>query len=201
MNGKDSFNEFFQNFPKVNTKSYQGSLTSNSKGVLKIFQKARKSLEDKNLQNEIISSIYFEEMGFEEISKNNPLKVIHSQLKYYENKEKISFIGIPIWPLDASKMNRGIYLSITEPEEEDLIFTALKKAESYDVKLVHYYKNYFEFLARTYFEYKKELKSNSHDLKIQNNKNIREFHGSRDFYHLIKIASKLLVKFQKTIMK
>ena len=81
MNGKDSFNEFFRYFPKVYTKSYQGSLTSNSKGVLKIFQKARKSLEDKNLQNEIISSIYFDEMGLAEISKNNPLKVIHSQLE------------------------------------------------------------------------------------------------------------------------
>ena len=89
-------------------------------------------------------------MGFEEISKNNPLKVIHSQLKYYENKEKISFIGIPIWPLDSSKMNRGIYLSITEPEEEDLIFTALKIAESYDVKLVHFWKISKKFIKRIF---------------------------------------------------
>ena len=194
MNGKDSFNDFFQHFPKVYTKSYQGSLTSNSKGVLKIFQKARKSLEDKKLQNEIISSIYFDEMGLAEISKNNPLKVIHSQLEYDENKEKVSFIGISNWPLDASKMNRGIYLSITEPDEEDLIFTALKIAESYDVKLVQEYKNYFTNLASTYFEYKELLKSKSFEFEEQNNKNIREFHGSRDFYHLIKTASKLLIQ-------
>ena len=194
MNGKDSFNDFFQHFPKVYTKSYQGSLTSNSKGVLKIFQKARKSLEDKKLQNEIISSIYFDEMGLAEISKNNPLKVIHSQLEYDENKEKISFIGISNWPLDASKMNRGIHLSITEPDEEDLIFTALKIAESYDVKLVQDYKNYFTYLASAYFEYKELLKDKSYEFESQNNKNIREFHGSRDFYHLIKTASKLLIK-------
>ena len=205
MNGKDSFNDFFQHFPKVYTKSYQGSLTSNSKGVLKIFQKARKSLEDKKLQNEIISSIYFDEMGLAEISKNNPLKVIHSQLEYDENKEKVSFIGISNWPLDASKMNRGIHLSITEPDEEDLIFTALKIAESYDIKLVQDYKNYFTYLAQAYFEYKELLKDKSYEFESQNNKNIREsngvkdnknireFHGSRDFYHLIKTASKLLI--------
>ena len=38
MNGKDSSNEFFRYFPKVYTKSYQGSLTSNSKGFLKYFK-------------------------------------------------------------------------------------------------------------------------------------------------------------------
>ena len=108
MNGKD--NEFFKYFPKVYTKSYQGSLTSNSKGILNIFKNARKSLEDFGTKNEIISSIYFDEMGLAEISKNNPLKVIHSELEYDENKAKISFIGISNWPLDSSKMNRVIHL-------------------------------------------------------------------------------------------
>ena len=154
MNEKDSYNDFFQHFPKVYTKSYQGSLTSNSKGVLKIFEKARISLKDKKISNEIISSIYFDEMGLAEISKNNPLKVIHSQLEYDENKEKISFIGISNWPLDASKMNRGIHLSITEPDKDDLIDTALSIAESYDQRLIQDYKNYFEYLASIYFEYK-----------------------------------------------
>ena len=202
MNGKDSFNEFFQYFPKVYTKSYQGSLTSNSKGILKIFEKARISLKDKKISNEIISSIYFDEMGLAEISKNNPLKVIHSQLEYDENKEKISFIGISNWPLDASKMNRGIHLSITEPDKEDLIDTALSIAESYEQRLIQDYKIYFEYLASTYFEYKEKLKNNFFDFeKNDNNKNISEFHGTRDFYHLIKTASKLFInnKFTKEI--
>ena len=145
MNGKDSSNDFFKHFPKVYTKSYQGSLTSNSKGVLKIFKKARESLKDKKLSNEIISAIYFDEMGLAEISKNNPLKVIHSQLEYDENKEKISFIGISNWPLDASKMNRGIHLSIPEPYKEDLTETALAIAKSYDPRLIQDYKEYFEY--------------------------------------------------------
>ena len=197
MNGKDSSNDFFKHFPKVYTKSYQGSLTSNSKGVLKIFKKARESLKDKKLSNEIISAIYFDEMGLAEISKNNPLKVIHSQLEYDENKEKISFIGISNWPLDASKMNRGIHLSIPEPDKEDLSETALAIAKSYDPRLIQDYKEYFEYLASTYFEYKEELKNNSYSFESgfdkERYKNIKEFHGTRDFYHLIKIASKLFI--------
>jgi len=203
MNGKDSRNEFFRYFPKVYTKSYQGSLTSNSKGVLKIFKKARNSLKDKKLAKDIISAIYFDEMGLAEISKNNPLKVIHSQLEYDENQEKISFIGISNWPLDASKMNRGIHLSIPEPDKDDLIETALAIAESYDIRLIHEYKNYFEYLALTYFDYKNELYKNTYkfesvssfDTKLNvKQKNKKEFHGSRDFYHLIKTASKLFIE-------
>ena len=194
MNGKDSSSEFFREFPKVYIKSYQGSLTSESRGVLKIFQKARKSLEDKSLENKIISSIYFDEIGLAEISKNNPLKVIHSQLEYDENEKKVSFIGISNWPLDSSKMNRGIHLSITEPDKEDLKFTALKIAESYDKRLAQDYKEYFEFLALSYYDYKEELKNNPFEFGNEDNKIVREFHGNRDFYHLIKIASKLLIK-------
>ena len=164
MNGKD--NEFFKYFPKVYTKSIQGSLTSESKAVKKIFKKARKTLEDLKLKKEIISSIYFDEMGLAEISKNNPLKVIHSELEFdeYEEKEKISFIGISNWPLDTSKMNRGIRLSITEPDKEDLKDTTLEIAKSYNNRLIQDYNEYFEYLACTYYEYKEKLK-NEYDKK------------------------------------
>ena len=193
MNGKDSSNQFFQTFPKVFTKSYQGSLTSNSKGILKIFQRAKKSLEDKRLQNEIISTVYFDEMGLAEISKNNPLKVIHSELEYDENKDKVAFIGISNWPLDASKMNRGIHLSITESDEEDLILTALEIAKSYDIRLEQDYKEYYKNLALSYFEYKKKLQDVPHEFETKINKNTKEFHGKRDFYYLIKTVSKMLL--------
>jgi len=192
MNGKD--NKFFKYFPKVYTKSYQGSLTSNSKGVLSIFKKARKSLEDLKYNKEIISSIYFDEMGLSEISPNNPLKVIHSELEYDEYKKKIAFIGISNWPLDASKMNRGIHLSITEPDEEDLKETAFELAKSYNGRLIQDYKEYFEYLAFSYYKYKELLKTKYSEFDKENSKNIKEFHGTRDFYHLIKTASKLLLE-------
>ena len=128
--------------------------------------------------------VYFDEMGLAEISKNNPLKVIHSQLEYDENKEyKVAFVGISNWVLDASKMNRGIYLSIPEPDLDDLQKTAIIIAKSYDNKL-NKYATFFNNLAEVYYKYKFFLKTNK--------TNYVDFHGSRDFYNLIKIAARKL---------
>ena len=51
--------------------------------------------------------IFFDEMGLAEYSPNNPLKVIHSELEYdlNEGDNKVAFVGISNWRLDASKMN------------------------------------------------------------------------------------------------
>ncbi|ORX81683.1 hypothetical protein BCR32DRAFT_244734 [Anaeromyces robustus] len=200
MNGKYSSRKFFRSFPKVYTKSYQGSLNSKSKGILNVFKKAEDSLKmaKNSKQNEdIIIAIYFDEMGLAEISKNNPLKVIHSKLEYDDNKRKVSFIGISNWSLDASKMNRGIYISIPELDEIDLKMTALSISESYNNNKLMVYNKYFENLAYSYYEYKKELNNNSHKFIISKdyiNKYIKEFHGTRDFYYLIKTVSKLFIK-------
>ena len=187
MKGESSDNILFKNLPKLFLNSYQGSLTSTSQGILKIFQKARdflKNIKDDEL-NKVISMIYLDEMGLAEHSPNNPLKVLHSELEYdlNEGRNKISFVGISNWKLDASKMNRGIYLSIPEADEEDLKKTAVTIAESYDKILTSKYKDLFIDLATTYYKYKKIL--NDYPDK-------KDFHGSRDFYHLIKIAAKTL---------
>jgi hypothetical protein len=50
--------------------------------------------------------LIFDEIGLAEISKSNPLKVLHGLL---ENKLVVT-IGISNWSLDASKMNRMISL-------------------------------------------------------------------------------------------
>ena len=44
---------------------------------------------------------------------------IHSELD--DNNDEIGFVGISNWSLDASKMNRGVHLSIQEPNEEDFV--------------------------------------------------------------------------------
>eukprot|EP00833_Pecoramyces_ruminatium_P004169 jgi/Orpsp1_1/1178201/evm.model.c7180000064404.1 len=194
MKGENSSNEFFREYLKVYTKSYQGSLTSSSEGVLKIFENARNFLNDKNLSNKIIPVIYFDEMGLSELSSNNPLKVIHSQLEYDDNEKKVGFIGISNYCLDASKMNRGIHISIPEPDEDDLITTALSIAGSYNSKLNKYYIKEFEYLALTYYKYKKYLRMYPDRFESNLKYSIKEFHGTRDFYYLIKTASELLMK-------
>ena len=187
MQGEISDNYLFKTMPKLISSPYQGSLGSTSKGVLNIFKKARQFLEKETEENsKIISMIYFDEMGLAEHSPNNPLKVIHSELEYdlNEGKKKIAFVGISNWRLDASKMNRGLYLSIPQPDLEDLKQTAQTIAESYNIQLAQKHKDLFENLAITYHDYKKKLS--------QYNKK-EDFHGSRDFYHLIKNAMRNLL--------
>ena len=193
MKGETSNNILFKSLPKLIINSYQGSLGSTSKGVLMIFKKARQFLEKENNENlsKIISMIYFDEMGLAEHSPNNPLKVIHSELEYdlNEGRKKIVFGGISNWRLDASKMNRGLYLSIPQPDLEDLKQTAKTIAESYNKQLAQDNLDLFGTLAETYHYYKEELKEKYTKKE--------DFHGSRDFYHLIKNAMRSLLKRKK----
>ena len=192
MKGDASNNLLFKTLPKLFINAFQGSLGSTSKGVLNIFKKARSLLKnnDKDKDNNLdkISMIYFDEMGLAEHSPNNPLKVIHSELEYdlNEGNKKIAFVGISNWVLDASKMNRGLYLSIPAPDIKDLETTAITIAESYNEKLAQDNKSLFIALANTYEEYKEILRTN-YTIK-------EDFHGSRDFYHLIKTAMRQLLQ-------
>jgi E3 ubiquitin-protein ligase RNF213 len=104
--------------------SFQGSESCTSDGILKAYEKAKKYLElqRNDIANNLLPVFVFDEIGLAEISKYNPLKVLHSLLEV-ENRE-IAFVGISNWRLDASKMNRALYLARPDPDEEDLKFTA-----------------------------------------------------------------------------
>ena len=134
MKGEDSDSSLFRTLPKLYINSYQGSLSSTSQGILRIFQKARRILQKMNNKeiDKVISMVFIDEMGLAEHSPNNPLKVLNSELEYdlNEGQNQIAFVGISNWKLDASKMNRGIFLSIPEPDEGDLIKTSVTIAES-----------------------------------------------------------------------
>ena len=187
MRGYLSPNPLFKELPKVIVNSYQGSMGSTSEGVENVFKKARKVIQDidPSERDKNISMIFFDEMGLAEHSPNNPLKVIHAELEYDQNEgdKKVAFVGISNWTLDASKMNRGIYISIPEPDEEDMKETALTIGKSYNEILAEKYRVFFENLGKTYYEYKKYLKE-KHNLDGK-----EDFHGNRDFYYLVKNAS------------
>ena len=53
MKGENSENPFFRTLPKLVMNSYQGSKTSTSKGVLKIFNKARDVVRNTKKRNEL----------------------------------------------------------------------------------------------------------------------------------------------------
>ena len=222
MKGKRSENDFFKQYPELLVFSYQGSKTSTSEGVQKVFNKARNVLiknKEKNKKNngrinsideqnqindnvinenninkstektkdDIISLVYFDEMGLAEESPNNPLKVIHSELEYDDNELKVGFVGISNWILDASKMNRTIFLGVPPLEEKDLEETAIEIGSNLDLEIFNQYKDLFTNLVKTYCKYKDDIKSS----------NQNEFHGLRDFYHLIKNAMQYLIDEKK----
>ena len=56
--------------------------------------KDKNKIKKKKKNDNLISVLYFDEIGLTEISPNNLLKVIHSQLKNNENEDskKIAFV-------------------------------------------------------------------------------------------------------------
>ena len=74
------------------------------------------------IKNSLLPDFIFDEIGLAELLKYNPLKVHHNLLEV-ENRD-IGFVGISNWRVDASKMNRALYLARPDPDENDLKFTA-----------------------------------------------------------------------------
>ena len=195
MQAGGSESTFFRKYPKLLVIAYQGSMTSTSKGVESVFKKARDNYQHLNQQDKEsnISMIFFDEMGLAEHSPNNPLKVIHSNLEYDENEgdKKISFLGISNWSLDAAKMNRGISIFIPDLSKEDNIETSLTIGKSYNENLSVRYEQLFKDLGLAYYEYKDYLNKNYRTGGKQ------DFHGNRDFYHLIKVFSKNIINYEQ----
>ncbi|CAG9322655.1 unnamed protein product [Blepharisma stoltei] len=178
LRGKKSTDSYFQTLPELIQVPFQGSDSCTSEGIIKAFKRAEKYYEtDKAL---LLPVIIFDEIGLAEISKHNPLKVLHNLLEI-ENVT-VGFVGISNWRLDASKMNRALYLARPDPDELDLVYTANSIYSSFGgIDKVH--KKVIKHLALSYFEFKNQYKDT----------NYADFYGLRDFYHLIKQASKQLV--------
>ena len=191
LKGENSENRYFRNKGKLYRFYYQGSKTSTSEGIEKVFDNALKAKnESKNSKN--IYLVFFDEMGLAERSSNNPLKVIHNLLER-DKKDMVPFLGISNWRLDAAKINRALNLSITDYDIEDLEETAYSIAEAIDENLCNKYKDFFKTLSRVYGEYIKELQNS-----LPENK---DFHGNRDFYNLIKTSMKELMMKEEELNK
>ena len=203
MRGEFSKSNFLKNYPSINNTGFQGSETNTPESIEKIFKIAEEKLMDKteeinidgkskkNNKKDMISLLVFDELGLSEKSPTNCLKVLHSKLEISLNpkdENKISFIGISNWKLDAAKMNRTIFLAIPEIEIDDITLTAEAIAKSYDPKLYdeNEYQKELYFLGYAFYKYKKTLN--------RQNEFEQNYHGGRDFYHLIKNFSSEMIK-------
>ena len=197
MKGNHSKSNYWKQYPQLVVTSYQGSLTSTSKGIINTFKDAQQKLKvfiekNKESNKKIIVCVFIDEIGLCENSPFNPLKALHSFLELdYKNEnldKKVAFVGISNWKLDAAKMNRGIYLNVINPisDMKQMYETALQISNIYDNKLSRDYSELIEKLINAVFSY-------NHYLKEINAEQIN-YHGARDFYNLIKILTKKILE-------
>ena len=230
MKGNLSKSKFWKEYPQLIVTSYQGSLTSTSKGIIDTFKDGEKKLMDyinrnnkkdgkvkekkekkeklekseidteinikKNFQQSndkgIIVCVYIDEIGLCELSPSNPLKALHKYLELgYKNQnldEKLAFVGISNWQLDAAKMNRGIFLNVLNPISSfnQMKETAFQITNIYDKTFTSKYGEMLENLTMVIFNYNLHLKEIKDEQIF--------FHGTRDFYNLIKTVTKKIIE-------
>ncbi|CAF4035636.1 unnamed protein product, partial [Rotaria sordida] len=175
LKGKKSNDSYFEQLPELIAVSYQGTKSCKSESIQMIFERAKKYSAAKT-QTELLPVIVFDEIGLAELSPYNPLKVLHKELEI-ENC-KYGFVAISNWRLDASKMNRALYLACPDPTIEDLQLTAITIHKSINEnQYMQLNDDIMNGLAHSYLELRYKLKENpSHE----------NYFGLRDFYSLIK---------------
>ncbi len=190
LRGKDSKDPFLKQLPQLYVVSYQGSESSTSEGILKVFEKARRYKVEGS--NDVLPVVLLDEIGLAEVSAFNPLKVLHNLLEPGDGQlPDVAVVGISNWCLDPAKMNRAIHLSRPEPDVEDLFQTgqSIREAQlerrtpvvcaspGYNYAASSYPDDYqLHCLAKAYQEYQ----------TAQRHEN---FHGLRDYYSLVKSLS------------
>lgn len=173
MRGKDSEDRFFQKYPRLFYSSFQGSESSTSDGILKVFERAKKFEKQ---DSDVLSLVILDEIGLAEISRFNPLKVLHSLLEPEgRDRPEVAVVGISNWSLDSAKMNRAIHLSRPDMNEEELLITgkSLMNSVAGHIRL----DSILEDIAKSYLDYVDQQP-------------IENFHGLRDYYSFVKYISR-----------
>jgi len=187
LRGKKSRDPYFQTLPELVAVSFQGSQNCTSESIIKVFERAENYSRVKN-QSELLPVIVFDEIGLAELSPHNPLKVLHAKLEVENNQ--YGFVGISNWRLDASKMNRALYLSTPEPNIDDLKLTG--KIISASMQSQGGYSDVTiepiitESLSQAYHNLCESLKEAPIDQQ--------NYFGLRDYYSLIRGIVRELIK-------
>jgi E3 ubiquitin-protein ligase RNF213 len=147
--------------------------------------------------------IVFDEIGLADVSPHNPLRVLNRILD--TNNLPVSFIGLTNWNLSVSKMSRMMYVARPDMTEDDLVTTAnsilgidLWKKELDFKPINSVEENKLKVMTENFnlksglYEYFFNLMATSYGklTQIENFSGCSNFHGSRDFYTLIKDFSK-----------
>ncbi|RUS21204.1 hypothetical protein BC937DRAFT_93350 [Endogone sp. FLAS-F59071] len=172
LRGRDSVDPYFRTHPQVYIIPHQGSPSSTSEGILKVFAKAQR-YETRHDSDRFPSRavVLLDEVGLAETSRHNPLKVLHALLEPRGSEDgspPVAVIGISNWRLDASKMSRAVRILKPAQGASDLEETTRRLVTSIDLG-----NDNLATLAREYTKY-------------QHSQPDANFHGLRDYYALIK---------------
>ncbi|CAG8461964.1 10472_t:CDS:10, partial [Acaulospora colombiana] len=176
LRGSDSNDKYFKTFPQVYLIPHQGSSSSTSDGILKVFDKAYNYQKTSSEEFPVISVVLLDEVGLAETSPFNPLKVLHSLLEpsYPAEGPTVSVVGISNWRLDNSKSSRALLVQRPKLGQEDLIDIAVRLLDKGTEQIP---RSSLAPLAKAYSEYERE------------GQELPNFHGLRDYYALVKSLS------------
>ncbi|RUS21593.1 hypothetical protein BC937DRAFT_92153, partial [Endogone sp. FLAS-F59071] len=170
LRGLDSADPYFQSHPQVYIIPHQGSSSSTSDGIIKVFKKAERYQEKSNTDKfPSRAVVLLDEVGLAETSPFNPLKVLHALLEPQGSDAcpSVAVVGISNWRLDASKMSRAIRIQRPIQDIHDLVQTTK------GLMIMSLSDQILSTLARAYHNY-------------QQSQHIANFHGLRDYYALVK---------------
>ncbi|CAG8640788.1 7079_t:CDS:2, partial [Scutellospora calospora] len=104
LRGADSNDPYFRKLPQVYMIPYQGSSSSTSDGITKVFQSAQNYQHTSSKENPVTAVVLLDEVGLAETSPYNPLKVLHALLEpplgSKSSEPAVPVIGISNWRLD-----------------------------------------------------------------------------------------------------
>ncbi|CAF1340047.1 unnamed protein product [Adineta steineri] len=179
LKGRNSKDSYFQTLPELVAVSFQGSQNCTSESIIKVFERAANYTRVKS-KSELLPVIVFDEIGLAELSPHNPLKVLHAELEVENNQ--YGFVGISNWRLDASKMNRALYLSTPDPNVDDLKLTGKTIFDSMQLQpegcAISLEPIFIESLSQAYYDLRENLRETQPDHE--------NYFGLRDYYSLIK---------------
>lgn len=190
LRGKDSKDPFLKQLPQLYVVSYQGSESSTSEGILKVFEKARRYKVGE--ASDVLPVVLLDEIGLAEVSAFNPLKVLHSLLEPDNGQPPdVAVVGISNWCLDPAKMNRAIHLSRPEPGIQDLFETgqSIREAQlEQGNPVVNTSPGYFHAPCSYPDDYQLHCLAKAYQ-EYQVGQTHENFHGLRDYYSLVKSLS------------
>jgi hypothetical protein len=105
---------------------HQGSTSSTSDGILKVFEKALSYQKTTSNEFPVTTVVLLDEVGLAETSPHNPLKVLHELLEPSNSNDgpSVAVIGISNWRLDNSKSSRALLVQRPRFDMNDLVDTA-----------------------------------------------------------------------------